>query len=221
MVANDFPFLLGESIQQATLIVEYARCATVTLLQTQVLSRNQGLPMKAANQSRILLTSLIVLNVASFTEWADAAVYNLHLVTDNVPDYTDLESFVQSVTGHLDTPQEKCIAVWRWARRSRRQTSCSSEDGRLIWDPILHYNSYGTMNCGIISALNMVSWLKLGYEARYVQLGDHTVSEVSWDAGTTWHMFDSSMSFFCYNDQGIVASCEQIKEPHAGRLSGG
>lgn len=177
--------------------------------------------MKAANQSRILLTCLILLNVPSFTDWADAAVYNLHLVTDNVPDYTNLESFVQSVTGHLDTPQEKCIAVWRWARRSRRQTSCPREDGRLIWDPILHYNSYGTMNCGIISALNMVSWLKLGYQARYVQLGDHTVSEVSWGGGTTWHMFDSSMSFFCYNDQGIVASCEEIKEPHAGRFSGG
>jgi len=95
------------------------------------------------------------------------------------------------------------------------------DDGRFIWDPILHYNSYGTMNCGIISALNMVSWLKLGYQARYVQLGDHTVSEVSWDGGMTWHMFDSSMSFYCFNDQGFVASCEEIKAPHAGKFSGG
>ena len=163
----------------------------------------------------------ILLATAGFVSQADAAVYNLHVITDNVPDYANIESFVQSVTGHLDTPQEKCIAVWRWGRRSRRQTSCSREDGRLIWDPILHYNSYGTMNCGIISALNMVSWLKLGYQARYVQLGDHTVSEVSWDGGTTWHMFDSSMSFFCYDDQGAVAGCEQIKDAHRGLFSGG
>ena len=152
---------------------------------------------------------------------ARAAVYNLHLVTDNGPDYTDIESFVRSVTERWETPQEKCIAVWRWGRRSRRQTSCAHDDGRLIWDPILHYNSYGTMNCGVISGLNIASFLQLGYQARYIQLGDHTVSDVSWDGGNSWHLFDSSMSFFCYNHAGEVASCQEIKESHACELSGG
>jgi len=151
----------------------------------------------------------------------DAADYNLHLVTDNQPDYTDIDSFVESVTGRWKTPQEKCIAIWRWGRRSRRQTSCATDDGRLVWDPILHYNSYGTMNCGVISGLNIASFLRLGYQARYIQLGDHTVSEVSWDQGESWHLFDSSMSFFCYNHAGEVASCQEIKESHACELSGG
>lgn len=177
--------------------------------------------MIALKRSLVAATVLIFLSATSFTDQVEAGVYNLHLATDNAPDYTNLESFVRSATDHLETPQEKCIAVWRWGRRSRRQTSCSGEDGRLVWDPILHYNSYGTMNCGVISALNMVSWLELGYKARYIQLGDHTVSEVSWDDGATWHLFDSSMSFFCYNDKGVVASCEEIKAPHAGEFSGG
>ncbi len=164
---------------------------------------------------------LLLLITIGCGQCVDAAVYNLRLVTDNVPDYTDIGSFVHSVTGHLQTPQEKCIAVWRWGRRSRRQTSNSTEDGRLIWDPILHYNSYGTMNCGVISGLNIASWLQLGYQARYIQLGDHTVSEVSWDEGESWHLFDSSMSFFCYNDAGVVASCEEIKAAHAGKFSDG
>ena len=168
-----------------------------------------------------LILLVFLLNTVCPAKQAHAGVYNLHLVTDNMPDYTDLDSFVQSVTGHLDTPQEKCIAVWRWGRRSRRQTSCSTEDGRLILDPILHYNSYGTMNCGIISALNMVSWLELGYKARYIQLGDHTVSEVSWDDGANWHLFDSSMSFFCYNGRGVVAGCQEIMDAHSGKFSGG
>ncbi len=168
-----------------------------------------------------LVLVLLLLCVMFSVQQTYGGVYNLHLATDNVPDYTNLESFVRSVTSHLDTPQDKCIAVWRWGRRSRRQTSCSSEDGRLILDPILHYNSYGTMNCGIISALNMVSWLQLGYKGRYIQLGDHTVSEVSWDDGVNWHLFDSSMSFFCYNDRGVVASCQEIKEAHSGKFNGG
>ncbi len=177
--------------------------------------------MIALKHSPIVATLLVLLSATGLTTSAEAAVYNLHLTTENAPDYTNLDSFVRSATGHLDTPQEKCIAVWRWGRRSRRQTSCSGEDGRLVWDPILHYNSYGTMNCGVISALNMASWLELGYKARYIQLGDHTVSEVSWDDGATWHLFDSSMSFFCYNDRGVVASCEEIKAPQAGEFSNG
>lgn len=152
---------------------------------------------------------------------SDAQVYNLHLVTDNQPDYTDFDSFVRSSTGAWKTPEEKAIAVWRWGRRSRHQLSCSREGARYIMDPILNYNSYGALNCGIISALNLCSWLQLGYQARYVQLGDHTVSEVSWDEGKTWHLFDSSMSFFCYNHAGQVASCEEIKEAHGCELSGG
>lgn len=154
-------------------------------------------------------------------EHGHAAVYNLRLTTDNVPDYTDMDSFVQSASSHLPTPQDKCIAVWRWGRRGRRQTSCAGEDGRLIWDPILHFNSYGAMNCGVISGLNVAAFRQLGYEARYIQLGDHTVSEVSWDDGRTWHLFDSSMSFFCFNHDGQVASCQEIKEAHGCELSGG
>ena len=175
--------------------------------------------------SRLLRTALALAACAAvllaLPQRAAADVFNLRIVTDNGPDYTDLDSFVRSITAHCPTPAEKCIAVWRWGRRSRRQTSCATEDGRLIWDPILHYNSYGAMNCGVISALNVTCFLKLGYRARYVQLGDHTVSEVSWDDGRTWHLFDSSMSFFCYNHAGQVASCQEIQESHACELSGG
>lgn len=163
----------------------------------------------------------LLLGAVPLIDRADAGVYNLHLVTDNVPDYTDLPSLIRSSTALWQTPQEKSIAVWRWGRRSRRQTSCATEEGRLIWDPILHFNSYGSMNCGVISSLNIASWLQLGYRARYIQLGDHTVSEVSWDEGKTWHLFDSSMSVFCYNHEGAVASCAEISQAHACELSGG
>jgi len=150
-----------------------------------------------------------------------AADYNLHLVTDNAPDYTDLESFVRSATDIWQTPQDKCVAIWRWGRRGRHQMSCATEGGRYILDPILHFNSYGAMNCGIISLLNIACWRQLGYRARYIQLGDHTVSEVSWDGGRTWHLFDSSMSIYCFNHAGEVASCREIQEAHACELSGG
>ena len=159
--------------------------------------------------------------VALATGETHAAVYNLHLATDNQPDYTDLDSYLHSATDAWETPAEKCIAIWRWNRRSRRQVSCAGEDGRLIWDPIRHFNSYGALNCGIVSSLNVTCFTQLGYRGRYIQLGDHTVCEASWDNGKTWHLFDSSMSIFCFNHAGEVASSEEIKESHACALSGG
>lgn len=152
---------------------------------------------------------------------ADAAIYNLRLTTDNAPDYTDMESLVQSTVAGCTTPEEQCIAIWSMARQSRRQTTAQRESGRVLYDPILHYNSYGTLNCGIVSSLNNSCWHLLGYKSRYIQLGDHTVSEVSWDDGKTWHMFDSSMSYYCYNHEGEIASCAEIQEAHACELSGG
>jgi hypothetical protein len=163
----------------------------------------------------------VLMAVALSASAAEAQVYNLRLLTDNTPDYTDLSSFVESSTGTWQSPQHKACAVFRWGRRSRRQTSCAVEGGRHLLDPILHYHSYGAMNCGIISSLNISAWLELGFRARYIQLGDHTVSEVSWDDGQTWHLFDSSMSFYCYNHEGQVASCEEIKQAHGCALSGG
>lgn len=164
---------------------------------------------------------MVVLGCCLLAISAEAQVYNLHFVTDNQPDYTDFESFVASSTKAWQTPEEKCIAVWRWGRRSRHQLSCSREGAKYIMDPILNYNSYGALNCGIISGLNLCSWLQLGYQARYVQLKDHTVSQVSWDEGKTWHLFDSSMSFFCYNHAGQIASVQEIKDAYGCELSGG
>ena len=166
-----------------------------------------------------MLALVAALALCDSSAWAQ--VYNLRLLTDNVPDYTDMASLVESSTGVWQTPEDKAAAVFRWGRRSRRQTSCAVEEGRHLLDPILHYNSYGAMNCGIISSLNISSWLELGFQARYIQLGDHTVSEVSWNGGQSWHLFDSSMSFYCYNHEGQVASCDEIKQAHGCELSGG
>jgi hypothetical protein len=141
-----------------------------------------------------------------------APVYNVRLLTDSTPDLTDVESYLRSITSQFATPQEKAIAVWRWSQRLRKQTSNPMEDGQDVLDPITLFNSYGHCNCGIISGLNNTFWLNLGWQAHYVQLGDHTVCETSWDDGKTWHMFDASMSFYCFNDTGQVASVTEIEK---------
>src|SRR5687768_6868834 len=43
-----------------------------------------------------------------------AAVYNLKVVTDASPDYSDMESMVRSITSRWETPEEKCWAMFYW-----------------------------------------------------------------------------------------------------------
>ncbi len=141
-----------------------------------------------------------------------AADFAITLVTDNAPDFTDIDSYLHSVTSQFATPQEKAINVWRWSQRLRKQTAYPTEDGHEVMDPIRMFTSYGYTQCGIISGIDNSLWLNLGWKARYVQLGDHTVCECSWDGGKTWHMFDNSMSAFCYNDKGEIAGTREIEK---------
>jgi RNA polymerase sigma factor (sigma-70 family) len=141
-----------------------------------------------------------------------AADYNITLLSDSAPDFTDIDAYLRSITSQFSTPQEKAIAVWRWSQRLRKQTSYPTEDGHEVLDPIQMFTSYGYTMCGIISGIDNSLWLNLGWKAHYVQLGDHTVCECSWDGGKTWHMFDNSMSFYCFNDRGEVAGTREIEK---------
>ncbi len=141
-----------------------------------------------------------------------APVYNVRLLTNSTPDLTDIKGYLHSITSQFDIPQDKAIAIWRWSQRLRKQASNPVENGHEVLDPIVLFNSYGYCNCGIVSGLNNSLWLNMGWKAHYVQLGDHTVCETSWDKRETWHMFDALMSFYCFNDRGQVASVTEIEK---------
>jgi hypothetical protein len=147
------------------------------------------------------------------------ADYNIHLHTDTTPDYADLDSYIKSLTSVWKTDQDKSIAVWRYPCKTSHQMSRSNEKGRGLYDPIMFFNSYPNTFCAYYAAFNQTVWDRMGYGTLYVQLGDHTVSEVSWDNGTSWHMFDSSMRIYAYRHDGIVAACQDIMNTHTCPLS--
>ncbi|HLX60004.1 MAG TPA: discoidin domain-containing protein [Planctomycetota bacterium] len=158
---------------------------------------------------------LNALFLAVFASVLAASDYNITLVTDSTPDLTDIDSYLRSITSQYEKPQDKAIAIWRWSQRLRKQNTNPMFNGQYVLDPIDLFNSFGYCNCGIISGLNDAFWLRMGWKAHYVQLGDHTVTECSWNGGKTWHMFDASMSIYCFNDKGEVAGVREIvQNPH-------
>jgi hypothetical protein len=162
--------------------------------------------------------SLFAVLVTTVT--ARAGVNNLKVVTDASPDYTDLESLVQSVTGKWNTPEEKCWAMFYWNHIARRQTNPIMLHGFALTDPIRQFNDYGYTMCSTISGINCSIWNAMGLKAKYWDISNHTVAEVEYDG--RWHMYDNSLStIYTLCDGKTLASVEDIGKPGACAASGG
>src|SRR6266571_2412437 len=87
-----------------------------------------------------------------------AAVYNLKIVTDASPDYSDLASLVHSATAKWEMPEQKCWAMFYWNHIARRQTAPMILHGMALTDPIRQFNDYGYTMCSTISGMNCAIW---------------------------------------------------------------
>jgi hypothetical protein len=178
------------------------------------------IPERRVFQSRRLLAGLL-LGPLLGAGAARASVHDIHLTTDSTPDFVSIEDFVATATNVWEEPEDQAIALWRWMVRSHLQTSATFEDGAPLWDPIKFYPSYPNTFCGYMAAFltAFVDVMGGDWRHRYIELGDHTVAEVSWDAGATWHLFDTSMVVYVRRHDGAVASCADVAAAGSCALS--
>jgi hypothetical protein len=165
------------------------------------------------------LLTLAIIAIAQFTS-AYGAVYNLKVVTDASPDYSDMPSMIHSITGKWQTPAEKCWALFYWNHIARRQTTPMVLHGLAVTDPIRQFNDYGYTMCSTIAGINCSIWSAMGLETRYWDISNHTVSEVRY--GGRWHMYDNSMSaIYTLCDGVTIAGVEDIGKSGACPASAG
>jgi hypothetical protein len=106
-----------------------------------------------------ILTALCILCICAS---ASASIYNLKIVTDANPDYSDLPSLIHSATSKWTTPEEKCWAMFYWNHIARRQTMPIELHGMALTDPIRQFNDYGYTMCSTISGINQSIWEQMG-----------------------------------------------------------
>ena len=121
-----------------------------------------------------------------------AQVYNVKVVTDASPDYSDMQALVHSITNKWPTMKEKCWAVFYWNHIARRQTSPMHLHGMELTDPIRQFNDYGFTMCSTVAGINNAIWHHMGMKTKYWDITAHSVPECFYDG--RWHMYDSSMS---------------------------
>ena len=151
---------------------------------------------------------------------ARADVYNLKVVTDASPDYSDMDSLVHSITSRWNTDAEKMWALFYWNHIARRQTAPMILHGNAGTDPIRQFNDYGYTQCSTISGINCSIWQYMGYKVRYWDVAVHTVPEVFYDG--RWHMYDNSLSnLYTLCDGTTIAGVEDLGKTLGCDASGG
>ena len=149
-----------------------------------------------------------------------SAVYNLKVLTDASPDYSDMDSMIQSITSRWDTPAEKCWALFYWNLIARRQCTPMYLHGLACTDPIRQFNDYGYTMCSTIAGINCAIWDAMGLPAKYWDITNHTVCEVQYDG--RWHMYDNSLSaIYTLCDGKTIAGVEDIGQTGGCAASGG
>ncbi|MBM3497820.1 MAG: hypothetical protein FJX74_04030, partial [Armatimonadetes bacterium] len=166
------------------------------------------------------VVALLALGFTAAGPRAAASVYNLKVVTDASPDYSDLDSLIHSATGSRQTPEEKLWALFYWNHQARRQCSPMVVHGLACTDPIRQFSDFGYTMCSTIAGVNCALWDAMGFRARYWDITNHTVPEVEY--GGRWHMYDNSLSaLYTLCDGVTIAGVEDIGKTQGCALSGG
>lgn len=206
--------------------------APLQFAKGQVQEQGQGIPVPTSREPsrlcrnlnthlRTLLTiRAIIISVALSNMAALAAVYNLKVVTDGSPDYSDMDSMIHSITSKWEKPAEKMSAMFYWNHIARRQTRPMIVHGVECTDPIRQFNDYGYTMCSTIAGINCSIWDAMRYRVKFWDITLHTVPEVEYDG--RWHVYDNSMSvIYTLCDGKTVAGVEDIGREGACEASGG
>jgi hypothetical protein len=163
---------------------------------------------------------LQIFSIGGLMGSCSGAVFNLKVVTDASPDYSDMGSLVGSITSRWETTEQKCWAMFYWNHIARRQTAPMMLHGMALTDPIRQFNDYGYTMCSTISGINCSIWDAMGLKPKYWDISNHTVAEVEYEGG--WHMYDNSLSaLYTLCDGKTLASVADIGKAGACAASGG
>jgi hypothetical protein len=138
-------------------------------------------------------------------------VSHITVLSDKVPDVSNLEAWRQSFLHDSMTDQEKALAVWRSTVMFQHQDAPPFEfltNEQVVQDPLKIFNVYGYSFCSVASCDIECLARYAGLRARGWGILHHSVPEVYWDGA--WHLLDASLINYFPKKDGTIASVEEI-----------
>lgn len=138
-------------------------------------------------------------------------VCHVKVVSDKVPDMTNLETWKKAYIKEGMTDEQKALAVWKTVRTYQHQEAPPVEflhNEDAVQDPFKIFNVYGYSLCSIASCDILCLARSVGLQARGRIINAHSVPEVYWDGA--WHLLDSSLMCYFPKADGKIASVDEI-----------
>lgn len=142
---------------------------------------------------------------------APGVVSHIRVVSDKVPDLSNIEAWKKAFIKDGMTDEQKAMAVWRSVVTFQHQEAPPLEFLQVenaVHDPIKMANVYGYSLCSVASAHVQALARAAGLQARGWTLNRHVVSEIQWDG--KWHLLDSSLIAYFPKADGQPAAVEEI-----------
>ncbi|MFI4849361.1 MAG: transglutaminase family protein [Gimesia chilikensis] len=125
------------------------------------------------------------------------------------PDLSSQQAMLASILKPGMTDEEKSMAIWKFLV-DWRYHFYPAEPGDEVHDPVKFLNVYGYGFCDDCASNFAVLARKAGVRSRTWGLSGHVVAEAFYDG--KWHMFDPDHEVFYRNDQGVIASVEELAQ---------
>ena len=138
-------------------------------------------------------------------------VCHVKVVSDKVPDMTNLETWKKQWIKEGMTDEQKAMAVWKTVRTFQHQEAPPNEylhNEDAVQDPFKIFNVYGYSLCSIASCDILCLARYAGLQARGRIINSHSVPEVYWDGA--WHLLDASLLCYFPKADGKLASVDEI-----------
>lgn len=133
------------------------------------------------------------------------------VLSDKVPDISNLEAWRRSFLKDGMSDQDKALAAWRTTVMFQHQDTPPREflhNEGVVQDPIKVFNVYGYSFCSVASADIECLSRYAGLKARGWGIHSHSVPEVYWNGA--WHMLDASLINYFPKADGSIAGVEEI-----------
>src|SRR5262252_3318509 len=124
-------------------------------------------------------------------------VCHVKVVSDKVPDMTNLETWKKAYIKDGMTDAQKALTVWKTVRSFQHQEAPPNEflqNELAVQDPFKIFNVYGYSLCSIASCDVECLARCAGLKARGRIINSHSVPELFYDG--EWHLLDGSL--LCY-----------------------
>jgi hypothetical protein len=138
-------------------------------------------------------------------------VCHVKVVSDKVPDMTNLETWKKAYIKDGMSDAEKAMIVWKTVRTYQHQEAPPNEflhNEEAVQDPFKIFNVYGYSLCSIASCDVECLARYAGLKARGRIINSHSVPEVFFDG--EWHLLDSSLMCYFPKADGKLASVDEI-----------